>query len=231
MENTTPQGSNNAGNALNWLEKILEMEKKYGLRSIINGFLVLFIAIVVGVFAFNPTLVVRAIENVQEQVHQERSEVRKDGSPYVKTYLIDVREELGASRAFLFEAHNGGTNLNGLPFLYIDMTFDEPRKGQPKIQDEFKNTSQTRYDFIDMCYRTGFWYGTTEDIKDIDAELYYRYQKYEVKKVAFLVIYGPKLPYGAIGVEFVDDNTPDYNTVRTELSKTANKILLTFAIK
>lgn len=230
-ENKIPQGSNNAGNALNWLEKILELEKKFGLRSIFSSFLILFIAIIVGTFAFNPGLAVKAIERVQDQAHAERSEIRREGSPAVKEYLIDLREELSSSRTFLFEAHNGGTNLNGLPFLYIDMTYDEPLKSQPKIQDEFKNVSQTRYDFIDMCYRSGFWYGTIEEIKDIDTELYYRYQKYGVKKVAFMVIYGERLPYGAIGAEFIEDDSPDYNTVRRELSRTANKILVKLAIK
>ena len=58
----TPQGSNNAGNVVGWIERIVQIVKKYGLQQIFMSFLVLFIAIMVGIFAFNPNEALKRIE-------------------------------------------------------------------------------------------------------------------------------------------------------------------------
>lgn len=47
-ENKIPEGSNNAGNTIGWLEKILNLKERYGIKNIISSFLILFIAIIVG---------------------------------------------------------------------------------------------------------------------------------------------------------------------------------------
>ena len=80
-------------------------------------------------------------------------EKRRQIDPLIKADLVDLRGEVNASRAFLFEAHNGGNNLNGLPFLYVDMTYDEPRHDLVRIQDEYKNISQSRFDFMNKIYQ------------------------------------------------------------------------------
>ena len=48
MAEETPKGSNNAGAALGWLEKVGGMLKKYGLQNIFISVMVLFLTIVEG---------------------------------------------------------------------------------------------------------------------------------------------------------------------------------------
>lgn len=47
-ENKIPEASNNAGNTIGWLEKILSLKERYGVKNIISSLLILFIAIIVG---------------------------------------------------------------------------------------------------------------------------------------------------------------------------------------
>jgi len=47
-ENKIPEGSNNAGATIGWLEKILGLKERYGFKNIVSSFLILFIAIIVG---------------------------------------------------------------------------------------------------------------------------------------------------------------------------------------
>lgn len=146
-------------------------------------------------------------------------ERRKQIDPIVKSYLIDLRGEIDASRAFLFEAHNGGSNLNGLPFLYVDMTYDEPRHDLVRIQDEYKNISQSRFDFMETIYQNSFWFGSIEEIKAQDLELYYRLQKSNIHYLGFIVIYTNGLPTGSLGIAYDSENIPEYNEINKALHK------------
>lgn len=226
-QNQTPQGSNNAGNTIGWLEKILALEAKYGIKNIINGFLILFIAIMMGVVAFNPTFIFQQIQKAQETRHKELIEQRKKADPQIKSALIDLRSYLSADRAVLFETHNGGSNLTGLPFLYVDMTYDEPRNGLMKVIDEYKNVSQTRYNFMNYVYANNFWFGSIEEIKELDIELYYRLQNSGVTYAGFMVLYGSDLPSGALGIIYTDENDiPEYSAVRQTMYRIASQIIL-----
>lgn len=225
MENReVPQGSNNAGNTVTWLEKILSLESKYGIKGIINGFLILFIAIMMGVVAFNPGYLLQQVERFQDDRHKELVEQRKKADPIIKSLLVDLKGALNCDRAVLFETHNGGSNLTGLPFLYVDMTYDEPKAGLPKVLDEYKNLSQTRYDFMNHVYANSFWFGSIDEVKMYDMELYYRLQKANITYAGFLVLYGSDLPSGAIGVVFSCEEEPNYNKVRQELHKAGSQI-------
>lgn len=216
-------GANNAGNTIGWLEKVLAMEQRYGLRAIFNSFLIIFVAIVVGWIAFNPTSIIDKIQKAQTAQHKESIELRKQADPIIKNCLANLRNELHADRAFLFETHNGGSNLDGLPFLYVDMTYDEPATGKQRVQDEYKNLSQTRYDFMDYVYRNTFWMGSIEALMEHDMELYYRLQKVGITHMAVLVIYGSDLPSGAIGVVF-SGNIPEQTAVRQAMHRAGSKI-------
>jgi len=48
----TPQGSNNAGNVVGWIERIVQIVKKYGIQQIFMSFLVLFMAIMIGILFY-----------------------------------------------------------------------------------------------------------------------------------------------------------------------------------
>lgn len=216
-------GANNAGNAIGWLEKVLALEQRYGLRAIFNSFLIIFVAVVVGWIAFNPTSIIDKIQKAQTAQHKEQIELRKQADPIIKNCLANLRNELGADRAFLFETHNGGSNLDGLPFLYVDMTYDEPASGIHRVQDEYKNLSQTRYDFMDYVYRKTFWFGNIEELKEDDMELYYRLYKAGVTHLAILIIYGNDLPSGAVGVVFSHD-IPDEYRLKQSMHKAGSKI-------
>ena len=123
----TPAGSNNAGNVIGWLEKISGIMRKFGLRDIFLSIMVLFLVIVVGHIAFNPESFLEKIEQIQERQHTELIKRRIEVTPKIRSSLISLRHDTGADRAFILEAHNGGTNLTNLPFLYADLSYAEPQ--------------------------------------------------------------------------------------------------------
>ncbi len=67
----------------------------------------------------------------EEKEHKELIEVRRVTDSQIRTSLDRLLLRTGASRAFVFEFHNGGTNICGLPFLRMTNTYESLSAGMP----------------------------------------------------------------------------------------------------
>jgi hypothetical protein len=56
--------------------------------------------------------------------HDETMKTRLRINPEVKGVLKELRLQTHASRAYVFEFHNGTTSLGGLPFIYMSNTYE-----------------------------------------------------------------------------------------------------------
>lgn len=202
-----PQGSNNAGNVLNWMEKVAAFLTKYGIKNLFVSIMILFMTIIVGYYAFNPGVIVDKINQVQIDKHNNAVKARLEADPQIRTYLVSLRNEIGADRVYVLETHNGGSNLANLPFLYVDLTYAEPNTSLSWLEEEYKNLRLSRYPWANEIYVNGYWFGPIEDIRDVDPELYYRLQKENVKYMGMMMMYGKDaMPSGTLGLVFSGDN-------------------------
>lgn len=219
------QGSNNVANVITWLEKLTMIIKKIGVQNIFITILMLFVLIVVGQIAFNPGAVLQKVEKIQQEKHDESIAKRLSIDHEMRNTLIDLKSETNADRVFIFEAHNGGENLNGLPFIYADLTYAEPKKSSSWLIDEYKNVRLMRYPLAGKLYDETFIFLKLEELKDIDPELYYRLEKESVTHLALMIMYGKKNPIGMIGVTYISDkNIPTKNEMHKQLSQHAQII-------
>lgn len=223
-ENKVPAGSNNAGNVIAWMEKINQMIEKYGIKSILLTLMVLFLVIIVGYYAFNPEAMVKQVQKVIEKQSIEEVDRRIKADPEIRNELINLRESMKADRAFVLETHNGGSNLTGLNFLYVDLTYDEPIVGLEKRTKEYLNLRTSSYPMMSFIYDNDFWFGSVEEIKDIDPEIYYRLTKAGVKHLGMMMMYGVSKPSGCLGVAFYSNEVPDTVTVMKHMRLSANSI-------
>ena len=222
-EEKIPTGSNNSGNVIGWLERLLKLKRDYGLGSILTAIMLLFVTIVMGVVAFKPSLIVQEVQKIQDQQHQEAIVKRLEADPQIREAIMDLRVELAADRVFIVEAHNGGTNLTNLPFLYVDMTYESTRNGMPQLQDEYKNLRLQRFAFCNFIYTNNYWFGSVEEIQDIDPPFYYRIKGDGVSYFGILVLYGQYNIIGAVGIEYSEGEPPNKNEVRQVLHKYGSK--------
>lgn len=225
-EEKIPTGSNNSGNVIGWLERLLKLKKDYGLGNIITAIMVLFITIVMGVVAFKPSVIVEEVQKIQTEQHQKAVDKRIKADPQIREALTDLRLELGADRTFILEAHNGGTNLTSLPFLYVDMTYESIRSGMIELEEEYKNLRLQRYNFCTFLYENNYWYGSTDDLMQVDPAFSYRVEGDGVKYVGVLTLYGQYSIIGAVGVEYGDSEPADPNTVRIIMHKYGSKFAI-----
>lgn len=226
MENKTPVGSNNAGNVIGWLERLLKLKKDYGLGNILTAVMLLFITIVMGVVAFKPDIIVEEVQRIQTEQHQKAVDKRIKADPEIRDAITELRVELSADRVFIVEAHNGGSNLTSLPFLYVDMTYESVRQGEIQLEDEYKNVRLQRYNFCTYIYKNNYFYGSVQDVYEIDPIFSYRIQGDGVKYIAVLAIYGEYSLIGAVGVEYSTSEPLDANTVRIAVHKRASQLAI-----
>lgn len=225
VQETKTQSTNNAGAVITWIEKLAAIIEKYGLKKIAYAMILLFMAIILGMFAFAPEVFVEKVEKAQEKAHATAVVKRIKAEPEVRSTLTDLRKDAMASRVFILETHNGGTNFANLPFLYVDLTYAEPSASLSWLESEYKNVRLSRYPFATRLFEDSYWMGTVDDLKEFDEELYLRLSKEGVKYMGTVMIYGQHLPSGVLGIIYTeDDEIPSPSVVKKMLIKYASPI-------
>lgn len=221
------QSEEHVSGVLGLMERVNDFVKKNGIRATLNSLLILFIASVLAFAIFNPGIVYQSFQNYVKEKHEEGIKQRLVADTQVRSLLTQFRVELNADRAYILEAHNGGTNLTNLPFLYADLTYMDPRGTYEYIEYEYKNFRLSRYPWVSNVIENGFWFGAIEDCEESDPELYYRLQKENVKYMGMYVMYGNNgLPSACLGVIFKEGDTiPSIHQVLKEIQKYSNLII------
>lgn len=209
------------------MERIHRFISKNGLKGTFTSLLTLFIAAVLGFFILNPGAFFEKFEEFTQEKHETAIKQRLQADPKIRLLLADFRAETGGDRAYILEAHNGGGNLSNLPFLYADLTYIEPSGIYNYVELEYKNFSLSRSPWASHVMEHGSWFGSIEDCRESDPEIYYRLQKEGVGHMGMYVMYGKSgLPSACLGVVFNDDNeqTFDIHKIIKSMQKYSNLI-------
>ena len=188
------------------MERVKGFIDKHGLKGTFTTLLTVFVAACVGYCVFNPVVVFERVQQIQIERHNEAVKARLSVDPKIRSYLVEMKAELGADRTYILETHNGGTNLANLPFLYVDLTYAEPRNNLSWLEMEYNNLRLSRYPWADYVYNHGFWFGPISDTEKIDSELNQRLSKEGVSYMGMVMMYGEdSMPSGTLGVVYEDD--------------------------
>ena len=216
----------NVNATLSWVERLFGFVKKAGLQNILITLMMVFLVSVVGQFVFNPEGLVRRYERIVNEQHTESVIKRLNNEPEIRQNLISLRSELNADRVYILETHNGGTNLAGLPFLYVDLTYAEPKSAYEWMESEYRNVRLSRYPWATELYQNSFYAEPIEYLENLDPELYYRLKNEDVVYMAAIMMYGTYNPSGVVGVVYTsNDKIPP----RKEIERTLMKYCSTFS--
>ena len=204
---------------IGFIEKLGDVVKKYGIKDIILTVMVLFLVVVVGRVAFHPEGVFDRMTEIQQERHNESVLKRLNNEPKIRETIVNLRSELDADRVYILETHNGGENLSSLPFLYVDLTYAEPRAQAAWMVDEYKNVRLSRYPWADEVYRSTYWSDDIDNLVELDPELYFRLKNEGAKFMAVMMLYGTYNPCGVVGVVYTDDEHPGDETIKRVLMR------------
>lgn len=199
---------------MGWLQKMLNLQNKYGFFSIIKGLFLLFLAGYVVFFALNPKYLLERVTTIQTEQHDNLVRSRLAADSDIRLILSKTMHNTNADRAWLIEFHNGNKNLTtGLPFLFGAMRIEETQDSIPNVDEDYAGFSLSKYKLIAKVLDEGFFYGNIKDVQSIDKRLYYKFQSNDINEIALLTIYNEDKPAGIVGLSFCNNKQMDKQLV------------------
>lgn len=199
---------------MGWLQKMLNLQNKYGFFSIIKGLFLLFLAGYVVFFALNPKYLLERVATIQTEQHDNLVRSRLAADSDIRLILSKTMHNTNADRAWLIEFHNGNKNLTtGLPFLFGSMRIEETQDSIPNVDEDYADFSLSKYKLIAKVLDEGFFYGNIKDVQSIDKRLYYKFQSNDINEIALLTIYNEDKPAGIVGLSFCNNKQMDKQLV------------------
>ena len=199
---------------MGWLQKMLNLQNKYGFFSIVKGLFLLFLAGYVVFFALNPKYLLERVTTIQTEQHDNLVRSRLEADSDIRLILSKTMHNTNADRAWLIEFHNGNKNLTtGLPFLFGSMRIEETQDSIPNVDEDYADFSLSKYKLIAKVLDEGFFYGNIKDVQSIDKRLYYKFQSNDINEIALLTIYNEDKPAGIVGLSFCNNKQMDKQLV------------------
>lgn len=199
---------------MGWLQKMLNLQNKYGFFSIVKGLFLLFLAGYVVFFALNPKYLLERVTTIQTEQHDNLVRSRLAADSDIRLILSKTMHNTNADRAWLIEFHNGNKNLTtGLPFLFGSMRIEETQDSIPNVDEDYADFGLSKYKLIAKVLDEGFFYGNIKDVQSIDKRLYYKFQSNDINEIALLTIYNEDKPAGIVGLSFCNNKQMDKQLV------------------
>lgn len=199
---------------MGWLQKMLNLQNKYGFFSIVKGLFLLFLAGYVVFFALNPKYLLERVTTIQTEQHDNLVRSRLATDSDIRLILSKTMHNTNADRAWLIEFHNGNKNLTtGLPFLFGSMRIEETQDSIPNVDEDYADFSLSKYKLIAKVLDERFFYGNIKDVQSIDKRLYYKFQSNDINEIALLTIYNEDKPAGIVGLSFCNNKQMDKQLV------------------
>lgn len=204
QQDTSSQGGTRGG-PLSLIGAVLKGLKDYNVMELIKvlcgGFCVAFMILLVTkpeVIFSQVDKVVETVSDAREQRHTDGAAMRLKADENIRGELTGLLETTGADRAFVLEFHNGSSNLaSGLPFIYLDLTLDVGADGLAPLRDgEFKDLRTAQYPLVGVLLDKGYWYGTLDEVKDVDTRLWYHLAGHDVSELAVMTLWNGQAATG-----------------------------------
>lgn len=175
-------------------------------------------------------------ENLFSVRHSERLQVRSRAEYDISNHLKNLRSILNADRVLLFEYHNTISGLSGVPFRFMSLTQIEYGYGIPQIDTDRYQSINTGIIKEFTSYLERYQYLCCEDYSKFKRTYPTTSKIFESDNIRCLAIEhlrGSSNQLGFIVVEWTNESTylPNWDAVRTELSKAALRIVSSLTIR
>lgn len=210
---------------IGWLQKLLNLQKRYGFFSIIKGLFLLFLSGYIIFFALNPKYLLDRMSEITTAQHDHLVNTRLSADSNIRHILSKMIFTTNADRAWLIEFHNGSKNLTtGLPFLFGSMRIEEVRDSISNVDEDYADFSLSKYKLVAKVLEDGYFYGGLDDIQKIDQRLYYKFQANDISEIALLTLYDGEKPAGIIGLSFCNGKKMDKQLVGKHIRSSGIKV-------
>jgi hypothetical protein len=201
-ESTDVKGNVDA--TMNWLDKALNLLNKYSAKKILQAILVVFVVIFMALFAFKPEAIFKSYDEYKAKAHSERMDTRNNNTPLIQSELDNLRVRYGATWVSVWELHNNTNNLDGLPFIFASLNYESVKPGAIPISDQFGELRLSLHPLSTYLRKNDMWYGSVEELKEIDYSGYYRAKALDIEYLGFKIMDVEDSPNAALSFAFVE---------------------------
>lgn len=158
------------------------------------------------------------VRDKQKEIdHQEGLVRRVENIKIINALIKETMYELGADRASIIEMHNGTNNVDGLPFLYGEMTYEQVRMGVDHVDDLYIKMNLTRYVFPLYLSEKNYFVGSIEEVSKIDDKIARKMESEGTRFVVVFGLHGVTSPIGYLAFTWNGEEFP--NITNSELSR------------
>ena len=221
------------------LGKFLKGLKEYNLLELLKVLFALACVTFMVILVTKPELFFEQVDKVVEGVSQAREDRHADGAAFrlradenMRGELTGLLQTAGADRAFVMEFHNGSSNLSsGLPFLYLDLTIEVGAGGEPPLREgEFKDLRTAQYPLVGLLLRQGYFYGTIDEVRELDYRLSYHLAAHDVSQVAVMTLWNGQNATGFLCLTWHGDHRMDPERTGHAIRASGTKIAVELAL-
>lgn len=208
------------------LDKVVTFFNNHSVWSVIKSvFLCSFIGYFI-YFTLNPTIILDKIEKAKTEKHTEDINNRFANSKTIQNEIKMLLNETSADRAILIEYHNSVQSLQGLPFAYGSLNFEEISNNvEFYLGDEFSNFNTSKYSICNYLMENPLWYGDMAALEDIDKRLALKLKASKVEYAVMIEIMGDEQPIGILVVTYKADTIiPHINSIISKMRQFEIKI-------
>ena len=208
------------------LEKVITFFNKNSIWSIVKS---VFLCVFIGYFLYfslNPSIILDRIEKAKTEKHIEDINNRFHNTKTIQNEIKMLLNETSADRALLIEYHNSIQSLQGLPFAFGSLNFEEISNNvEFYLGDEFSNFNTSKYPICNYLMDNPLWYGDINELEKIDRRLALKLKASKVQYLVIIEVMGSEQPIGILAVTYtVDSNIPNINTIINKMRQFEIKI-------
>lgn len=211
---------------LSVLDKVVNFFNTHSVWSIIKSVLLCsFIGYFI-YFTLNPTIILDRIEKIKTEKHIEDINNRFYNTKTIQSEIKMLLNETSADRALLIEYHNSIQSLQGLPFAYGSLNFEEISNNvEFYLGDEFNNFNTSKYPMCNYLMENPLWYGDVKELENIDRRLALKLKASKIQYLVMIEIMGAEQPIGILAVTYTADSViPNINTIISKMRQFEIKI-------
>lgn len=192
----------------------------------------LFIIIIgVLVYKFSDKLVQKLAEQIAEGKIDLKKQLsrkkRKDSIFKVNRLLRELVDKLSADRVSVFEYHNGGYNLTGMPFIHFSLVTQLNQIGVDELSKDFDNILVSSVpEFIQMLDNSAYCDVNIKDLEYSFPRLYRELIEDGMQEVIFASIEGSEDQIGFLMLTFKEPIKVTKKKLIKELSKKIQKLAI-----
>lgn len=206
-------------------------------RSIVDKIVVILVSLCIFLAAESYLVQhsLRDFDAMKTETHEEGTAQRMDCQASIYNNLQNLLVQTNAKRACIVEMHNGVNNPSGLPYLYGEMTYEQPAEGIPFIGDSFQKVTLSTYKMGLVIHNKYEWFGNTEQLKNVDNKLYSYLKATDVTYIGVIALHSKKCEIGFLILTFskAEMSTEEQHQIAILMAQYANYIApdLTMVLK